>query len=297
MLPVLTKDLTRGRFNAADARRVAEHLEAGGLMQLELLDPLTAARLAGDLSALLAAHFDPALPSFCQLLVSAEEVVLQWGYEANGRRHSGLERGFSLAPVPRLQSILEIAGAIAAALRLPHEVALFSIIPSLRKNRSFPRFFHRDSHSSVEDAAGESSSRSAYRMIWDLGLENSCQVLNAHFVPRAALLDSAGNVAESFQHLFQRQNIEGYRHMSEAQINLIQPQLREAMLPFLADQIDLKPGRAMVWIDDFYFHTTYLRHGRQVEELERDPRSILIVREFCHNSFRDIEALNDIIQL
>jgi len=297
VLPVSVLDLTSQSFNAAMAGRAADHLRSGGLLQLELLDPDAAVKLAGDLYALLTRHFNPAHPSFCQLLVSPGEILLQWGVEEHGRRQSGVERNFSLAQVPRLEAILAIATDIAAALRQPGEQALFSVIPSLRKCRSFPRFYHRDSHFSVDDVRGESTTRSAYRMIWDLGLENSHRVLNADFVPRAALLDRTGAVAEHYRHLFQRQNIEGYRDMSEGQINQIQQQLTEAHLPFPENRVDLLPGRALVCLDDCYFHTTYLRHGRRVEELDRDPRSILIIREFCHNSFREIDALRDIIRL
>ena len=76
--------------------------------------------------------------------------------------------------------------------------------------------------------------------------------------------------------------------MSDAEIDAVQPQMREEALPLPGPRPELVPGRALIWLDDLFFHTTYLRRGRSVAELAAAPRSILIVREFAAGAWRDV---------
>jgi hypothetical protein len=64
--------------------------------------------------------------------------------------------------------------------------------------------------------------------------------------------------------------------------------MREEALPFPESQSRLLPGRAFVWHDDRWFHATYLRRGRRIEELVARPRSILVVRSFARNAHREV---------
>lgn len=275
-------DLRRGAPAAAEAAALAAELAAGKLLEAELLRPEQGGELAEEILALQRPRFDPQADSYCQLLVAPGRVVLNWGTAA-GEGAEAVDLGGS----PLLARVIAAAEALAEPLRQPGEEPLLSVVPSLRKRRSFPRFFHRDSHASVDELGREGERPSCYRAVWDLGLENSCEVLNVHFVPRRALLGDDGGVAAELRHLFQQQNL-GFRAMTDAEIDAVQPQMREAMLPLPEARLELRPGRAFVWLDDLFFHSTYLRHGRRIEELAERPRSILIVRQFARNAQRDI---------
>jgi hypothetical protein len=303
-------DLTRRSLappaGTALAGELAAALAAGALVEAEVFAAEGAAELLGEIVAVQAAHFDPAADAYSQLLVAPGRTIFNWG--------TGGEEGAAvvdLAAHPRLARLTADALALAGALARPEdggEAPLLSVVPSIRKTRSFPRFYHRDSHASVAEVADEGGARAApscYRMVWDLGLAGSCEVLDVDFVPRAALLDAEGRVRPEHLPLFQRRNLD-FRAMTDAEIDAVQPQMREELLPFPERRegrerrerrkrrkrrktaSGLRPGRAFIWLDDLFFHTTYLRRGRSVAELGAAPRSILIVRGFAGGAWRAI---------
>lgn len=275
-------DLSGGALPAPEAEALAAALRAGALLDARIFSTAGAGELLAEVVALQRARFDPALDSYSQLLVAPDRAIFNWG--------TGGEEGaevVDLGATPRLQRVAATAAALSRALAGRGEATLLSVVPSIRKTRTFPRFYHRDSHSSVAEVAEEGAGASSYRMVWDLGLENSHQVLNVDFVPRRELLDGEGRVPTRHRHLFQRQNLD-FRARSDGEIDAVQPQMREETLPFPGPRADLLPGRAFIWLDDLFFHSTYLRSGRSVAELAAAPRSILIVREFAADAWREI---------
>jgi hypothetical protein len=284
-------DLTSAPPGPATARLLAAPLAAGALVEAELLSAAEAAALRGEVLALQRAFFDPVGESYSQLLVfrdpaGRERALFNWG--------TGGEEGaepVDLAVRPLLGRLVAHAVAVSDALRPDGEELMLSVVPSIDKTRTFPRFYHRDSHTSVSEVDAEAAGASCYRTVWDLGLVASSDVLDVDFVPRAALRDGDGRVAEDRRHLFQRANLD-FRSMSDAEIDAVQPQMRWELLPAEGTARDgrtaLAPGRAYVWQDDLFFHSTFLRRGRRIEELAAAPRSILIVREFAANAHRDI---------
>jgi hypothetical protein len=278
-------DLSGKALMAPEAEALAAALHAGALLDARVVAQERAGELLAEVVALQRAHFDPAVDSYSQLLVGPGRAIFNWG--------TGGEEGaepVDLGDFPRLQRLVADALALSRGLARGGEETLLSVVPSLRKTRTFPRFYHRDSHASVAEVAGEggdSPAPSCYRMVWDVGLENSCQVLNVDLVPRRALTDAGGRVEARHRHLFQRQNLD-FRALSDAEIDAVQPQMREEILPLSEPRPELIPGRALIWLDDLFFHTTYLRRGRSVAELAAAPRSILIVREFAAGAWRDI---------
>ncbi|MEM7483243.1 MAG: hypothetical protein AAF481_18915 [Acidobacteriota bacterium] len=277
-----TLDLIHQPLQPSTAARAATRLRSGELLQVELFDAAGAGALLDEITELQAAHLDRHVDSYSQLLVGSGGALFNWG----------TAEGEGAVPVvvenrPLLGTFLAAATTLAEATRQGNEEILLSVVPSVRKDRTFPRFFHRDSHSSVDEIDRDRDVPSSYRTVWDLGLERSAEVLNVHFVRRAALLDEAGRVAGEYRHLFQQQNLD-FRQMSDSEIDAVQPQMREGLLPFADDIPLLRPGRAFVWTDDAYFHTTYLRADRRIEELIEQPRSILIVRQFAANAHHDI---------
>ncbi len=251
-----------------------------------------AAELLAEIVALQSTHFDPAADSYSQLLASRRRTIFNWG---TGGEEGAVE--VNLESSPHLARLTADALTLATALEGLEEAGdeegpFLSIVPSIGKTRSFPRFYHRDSHTSVSEVDGEGATgeASSYSMVWDLGLANSSEVLDVDFVPRRALLDVDGRVRPEFRHLFQLQDL-AFRAMSDAEIDAVQPQMREERLPFAGERPlggPLRPGRAFVWLDDLFFHTTYLRRGREVAELAAAPRSILIVRGFAGAAWREI---------
>jgi len=276
----------RGRtLSAAAAERLAAAIGAGELVEAELLSAGEAAALAGELAVLHRAHLPPGEDAYSQVLAGEAGAAFNWGTAAG----EGAVR-LELAARPLLARVTASALALAAALRAPGEEVLLSLVPSLRKTRTFPRFFHRDSHRSVDEIAAEGAAGgrpSDYRAVWDLGLEHSSDVLDVAFAPRAALLAPGGGVAVRWRRLFQLRDLD-FRRLTEAEIDGLQPQMREETLPFPESQRRLRPGRAFVWHDDHWFHSTYLRRGRRIEELGERPRSILVVRSFAAGAHRGI---------
>lgn len=279
----------RGRaLGAAEATGLAAAVEAGKLVEAELLTAAEAEELAEELIALHRAHLPPGEDAYSQVLAGLGGAAFNWGTAAG----EGAVR-LDLAARPVLARVTASALALAAAQRAPDEEVLLSLVPSLRKTRTFPRFFHRDSHRSVDEVAAEGAADagdarpSDYRTVWDLGLEHSSDVLDVAFAPRAALLAPEGGVAARWRPLFQLQDLD-FRRLSDAEIDAVQPQVREEALPFPASQRRLSPGRAFVWHDERWFHSTYLRRGRRVEELRERPRSILVVRSFAAGAHRRI---------
>ena len=278
-------DLRRRVPTAAEAGRLAAAIDAGELVEAELLTAGEAAELAEDVAALHRAHLPPGEEAYSQVLAGAGGAAFNWGTAA-GEGAVWLELVAHLL----LGRVAASALALATAQSAPGEQVLLSLVPSLRRTRTFPRFFHRDSHRSVDEVGAEGTEGgrpSDYRAVWDLGLEHSSDVLDVAFAPRAALLAPGGGVAERWRHLFQRQDLD-FRRLGDAEIDAVQPQVREETLPFPASQRRLRPGRAFVWHDDHWFHSTYLRRSRRIEELRERPRSILVVRSFAANAHRGI---------
>lgn len=266
---------------------MAAAIDAGELVEAELLTGDEAAELAAELIALHRARVPPGEDAYSQVLAGEAGAAFNWGTAAG----EGAAR-LDLAAHPVLARTAASALALAAAQGAPGEEVLLSLVPSLRKTRTFPRFFHRDSHRSVDEVADEGSGAadrppSDYRTVWDVGLEHSSDVLDVAFAPRAALLAPGGGVADRWRPLFQLQDLD-FRRLSDAEIDAVQRQVREDALPFPASQRRLLPGRAFVWHDEHWFHSTYLRRGRRIEELRERPRSILVVRSFAAGAHRRI---------
>ena len=110
--------------------------------------PERAGELLAEVVALQRAHFDPAVDSYSQLLVGPGRAIFNWG--------TGGEEGaepVDLGDFPRLQRLVADALALSRGLARRGEETLLSVVPSLRKTRTFPRFYHRDSHASVAEIA------------------------------------------------------------------------------------------------------------------------------------------------
>lgn len=283
MLKVHSVDRRDRRLTPADAAELAGRLRSGELVESVLGSEETGRRLAEELLDLERSWFDRSLSHWAQILVAPGRAVFNWGTDAGG----GAEP-VDLAGYPLLASVAADALLLSDALREPGEEPLLSLVPALRKQSTFPRFYHRDSHSSVQELTDDRNVPSTYRLIWDVGLENSCDVLNVNLVPRRALSADDGSVRPEYRHLFQRQNL-SFRTMSSEEIDAIQPQVREETLPFRETRRDLVPGHAFLWLDDLFFHATYQRAGRDLRELQERPRSILLVREFRDNRQFEID--------
>lgn len=263
---------------------MAAAVAAGELVEIELSTAAEAGELAEDLLALQRARVPAGEDCYSQVLAGEGGALYNWGTAAG----EGADR-LDLARHPLLARVAAGAGAVARALAVDGGPPLLSMVPALRKTQTFPRFYHRDSHRSVDelDAEGAAARPSDYAAVWDLGLENSSDVLDVAFAPRAALLGPGGGVAPEHRRLFQLQDLD-FRRMTDAEIDAVQPQMREETLPFPGRQRRLLPGRAFLWHDDHWFHSTYLRRGRSVDELASRPRSILVMRAFAGDAHRSI---------
>lgn len=300
MMHIRSVDSTSEALTAQQLEYLVDGLQSQELVQIDLLTAVAAKELLEELLALQGTYFDPWQSSYSQILLAPELNIALFNWGTGGEDQAD---PIDLARYPRLTYVLDIAVQMGARLRAPHEKTLFSIVPSLLRTRSFPRFYHRDSHFSLNELTDERAHPSSYRMVWDVGLENSYQVLNVNFIPRNSVVDDSGTIREGYQQLFQQQYINDFRNLTEADINAIQQQMTEELLPFPETQADLLPGRAVIWLDDYFFHSVYLRKGKDVSELQDNRRSILIVREFCNNLYRDIpwspavkQYLTDLLQ-
>ena len=151
------------------------------MLDLHLLTADQSVQLVDEILDLQRRRFDPARQSYTENLVAEDEATRGWGTtDADGKDR------IELPPV--LAQVVAAFDAYSRPLRAPGERRLFSITPSMRRARSFPRFYHQDSPHRPH----------AYRLVWDLGLERSCDVLNVHFVPHGFLEDDAGVVRTEF---------------------------------------------------------------------------------------------------
>ena len=242
------------------SRDAAGHLRAGALLDLRVLTPAQCVGLVEEVLHLQRRRFDPTEQSYTELLVAEEETSLGWGTaEAHGKDLIELP--------PLLERVVDSLDALCAPLRGPGERRLFSITPSIRRARSFPRFYHQDSPHRPH----------AYRLVWDLGLERSSDVLNVHFIHSEHLEDDAGQVSPEHAHLFQRAEFTDHYGMTDAEIDARQPQVREASLPTPDDQYALQDGHAIAWLDPLFYHSTYLRTGRCLDDLRPRGRSIMLL--------------------
>lgn len=283
--PLRRLDLRGREPDSGEVAAMAAAVAAGELVEIELLTAAEAGELAGNLVALQRARVPAGEDCYSQVLAGEGGALYNWGTAAG----EGADR-LDLVHHPLLARVAAGAAAVARALTVEGGgPPLLSMVPALRKTRTFPRFYHRDSHRSVDelDAEGAAARPSDYAAVWDLGLENSSDVLDVAFAPRAALLGPGGGVAPEHRRLFQLQDLD-FRRMTDAEIDAVQPQMREETLPFPDRQRRLLPGRAFLWHDDHWFHSTYLRRGRSAEELAARPRSILVVRAFAGDAYRSI---------
>lgn len=285
-LELARADLRAGAPGVEEARRLAAALAGGALVEARLADAAGASALASELDELQRSCFDPSRPSWVEILVAEDGIVYGWGAtDEAGETYNGA-RCLELAEVPRLAGVLARLRAVSDASRAPDERLCLAVYPSLRRTRTFPRYFHRDSYAPV-----------VYRTVWDLGLENSSDVLGVICLPAAAFEGPDGEVAPEHRHLFQSFAAPDFLDAGEAGLEVRQPQVREETLPCPPPHADLEPGLALAWVDRLFYHSVYQRRGRRLEELGERPRSILIVREIAGNSFRqaswtpEVEAL------
>ncbi len=243
-------------------RDAAGHLLAGAVLDLPVLTPAQCTGLVEEVLHLQRCRFDPAEQSYTEFLVAEEEASLGWGTaDAHGKDLIELP--------PLLGRVVAALDALCEPLRAPGERRLFSITPSIRRARSFPRFYHQDSPHRPH----------AYRLVWDLGLERSSDVLNVHFIPSEQLEDDEGQILPDHAHLFQRAEFTDHYELTDAEIEARQPQVREDSLPTPDDQYALQNGRVLAWLDPLFYHSTYLRAGRHLDDLRSQGRSIMLLRE------------------
>jgi hypothetical protein len=262
---------------------IADLLCDGRVVDVTLVDPGAARDLVGELSGLFESHINPMVRSYGQILVTESCCVFNWGCE--GEDHATL---IDPDAYPLTRKLARTIAAISNELRAPGEHLLLSIVPALRRKHTYPRFFHRESHQSLDQLANEGSSPSIYRLTCDIGLENSCDVLNVNLVPRRALLDRQGQILPEYRHLFQQQPMRVSNDSREV-ICSPQPEVTEETLPFPQTAYDLRPGHALLWLDELFFHAPYLRSGRSLDELKVRPRSIVVVNEFRDNGYQRLD--------
>lgn len=244
----------------AAAAALAAKLRAGAVIDARVTDRPGA--VVDEILAVQGSRFDPARRHFTELLVAERAASLGWGTDDA----HGLDR-IPLAEVcPELARMCAAAEALDRALR-PAERLLLSITPSMRKARSFPRFYHQDSPCRPH----------CYDMVWDIGLERPGDVLDVHFVPRAAFERPDGARDARWDHLFQQAPFADHFALTDAEIDTRQRQVRGETLPSI-ERTRLRAGRALIWIDALFYHTTWLRTGASLAALEADPRSIVILR-------------------
>ncbi len=256
--PVVEADL-RQPPDSATAAALAAHLRAGAVVDARVTDHPRA--VVDEILALQGARFDPARRHFTEILAAERGASLGWGTDDA----HGLDP-IDLSASPHLAGLCAAADRLDRALR-PAEHLLLSITPSMRKARSFPRFYHQDSPCRPH----------CYDMVWDIGLERPGEILDVHFVPRAAFERADGTRDPRWDPLFQQAEFADHYALTDAQIDARQRQIRGETLP-APSTTRLRAGRALIWIDALFYHTTWLRHGRALTALEADPRSIVILR-------------------
>lgn len=279
---VLEVDATKQGVFLRQARWLAERLTAGEVVSATFVREEDAPTLLTELLSIQQAHFDPTVRSYSQILLGEGGALFNWGTD-EGDAAALLD----LTPYPNVRRFLSGLARMSAALRQPGELLLLSAVLSLRRTSTMPRFYHRESHTSLQQLEHEGRAPSIYRMTCDLGLENSYEVINVNLVPRWLLLRADGSIRSDFSHLFQQHPID--LRLDASHVNVLQAQLTEQMLPFPETQRDLRPGKAFIWDDQSFFHAPYLRSGRSVLELQEKRRSIVIINEFRDNSFHDID--------
>lgn len=277
---------------------VVKGLHSGDVIDLGFMPPEAAKSLLEEFNQILDLYTESSTLIYKQLLVVEDSCIFNWGTVKE--EHAVF---LELKSYKLLNKLLLNIKTISNQLRSPNENLFLSVIPSIRKTSAIPRFYHRESHTSLDQLKFEGKSASIYRLTCDLGLENTHEVINVNLVPRHLLLDSSQCINPKYEHLFQRQHIEFLKY-NERDIDSIQKQMSEDMLPFPDTCFDLLPGRALIWFDHLFFHTPYLKNNQSSEKLLNNPRSIVIINEFCKNSYRSIKwstavksLLNDIIDL
>lgn len=257
---VVEADLRRPP-DPAEAQALAAALRAGAVVDARVLDAPTA--VVDEIRGAQRRRFDPARRHFTEIMVAEAAASLGWGTDDA----HGLDPIALGAACPTLAGLCASADALDRALRPAGDRLLLSITPSMRKARSFPRFYHQDSPCRPH----------CYEMVWDIGLERPGEVLDVHFVPRAAFEGPDGVRDARWDALFQQADFADHYALTDAEIDARQRQVRGETLP-APSTTRLRPGRALIWIDALFYHTTWLRHGRALAELEADPRSIVILR-------------------
>jgi hypothetical protein len=269
-------------FTAEESRSVASEINTGRTFDVGFFDAASAKALLSELLSLQSTYVNLPWPFYNQILVARAGAIVAWG--TNDRQDACQ---LDLDPYPLLRRLLSNLLVISDALRCTNEELLLSVLPALRRTRPSPRFYHRESHTSLGQCEAEGATPTLYRMCCDLGLENSCDVINVDLVRRDRMLEPDGTLSRRWWPLFQQQYIDYGK--SDSIEDVAQEQLTEEMLAFPGEKPKLLPGRAFIWNDDLYFHSPYLRNGHSLDELIAEPRSIVVINEFCHNKFRQIE--------
>jgi hypothetical protein len=283
MLEIAPVDAREYSSLAQLGKLAAGHLREGRVVDMNLVTPDEARMLVDELSGLLDSHFQPGVRSYGQLLFTGRRCVFNWG--SLGEEHAVL---LDIDAYPLTRMLARTIAAVSDEMRTGDEHLVLSLVPALRRRSTYPRFFHRESHQSLDQLVNEGTSPSIYRLTCDLGLENSFEVLNVNLVPRKALLGADGQILLKYRHLFQQQAMR-ISARSHEEISSPQSEVTEETLPFPETAHDLKPGHALLWLDDLFFHAPYLRAGRSLDELKTRPRSIVIVNEFCNNSYQRLK--------
>lgn len=270
-------DRLLGDKEAAD---LSAALRSGEVLDIALLDRFAIDKLDNELSAILSHYRCSEGRWYRQILVNENGGVFSWGNDVTSNAAP-----VDLTDYPSLGSILNNLMRITKRLAPNDECRLFSAVPFLNKTWAYPRFYHRESHQTLNDILMERDTPEIYRLTCDIGLRNSCEVINVNLVPRWAMLDPDGAIRPEYRHLFQRQYIDYWNGQGPDDV---QKQIDENMLPFPETKRDLLPGCGLAWLDNLFFHTPYLREGRLALELLDYPRSVLVVNEFANESYRTI---------
>lgn len=292
-----TIDVTDRYLTSEEAGAVASGIRAGHAFDIGFFGVRSTEALLSEFLSLESPYAALTPPVFSQLLVTRKGVLSAWGTMAREEVNT-----VDLTRYPQLSLLLCNLMSISDALRSPNEQLLLSVLPALGRTRPSPRFYHRESHSSLEQLEMEGASPAIYRMCCDLGLKNSWEVINVDLARRDMMLQPDGRLSPAYRNLFQRDYID-YNSKGNLR-DASSGELTEDMLAFSGEKRGLIPGRAFIWSDDIFFHAPYLRRGHTIYEMEQKPRSVVIVNEFCSNRFREIpwptplrELLAELVEL
>lgn len=265
------------------AKGIVAKLDQGWALDLTISDQVGILALEKELSAITGTS--PAGGRvYSQILASSKcsKALFAWG---NGKEY-GI-RGIDLDRYPWLDKSRLIMAALSSASEPRSDVpCLLSIVPAICRVDPIPRFFHRESHTELGQLRCESTLPRIYKLTMDVGIRNSCDDVNLNLVPRTALLNASGGVADEFLQLFQQDwidfSVAGHHRCA------LPGEINEDMLPFPETKRDLKPGHAFIWRDDLFFHCVYLKDHSNLRGLHDRPRSVMIMNQFDGRGYEDV---------